>query len=687
MLTAVEESVRERIAALDVDALALLLRRRHVARTDAPEDLDELARHLVGGDSFADVYLTLPRPAVEVLSAVALCKQLRMPATVDAVRRLLGDPESGFEAVVEDLAELQIAWVSDGVLTAVHPLPVYAVRSYGTDVRRSLDAAALPVLRSVSTKLGLRGDGARPEVMEQLVSLFDDPDALRSVVESAPDAEKEFLYEAARRDSILYADPVYLTAARSGAWAVQRGLAWQVANGPVSMPVQVTRALLGAYFVLPFSPTPPEVDSEPVDAGHVEAEASARVLRMVELVTGVIESASTTPIQLLKSNAVGVRTVRAMAKDLHGEVDAVQMALELALGDRLLDFEALPAPKGRRHAPASHVLVATDRSVQWLASDPGTQAASLLQTWWNADAVYLAEYEGVADESRQIPPRLLRRAVVSAHELVQAGHAFADDGAVVTMLGWTFPCFPVEEGLDILQMTQREAELVGARALGAGTELGRALLSENVFDAVERAVSTAHMRATVGADLTAVVFGPPGTTLAHFFDSVAVREATGAATTWRFDQASVREAFDDGLSVTEVLEGLDRFSTGGIPQALTYLVNDVARTHGSIGAYTLACAVVAPDEALISEITANRRLSKLGPVVLAPTVVGFTAPIEASLEALRSAGYAPVHRDSDGQVIIGRTQVAPNAEPAPSYALGTAPSYDELAEALASAGD
>ena len=95
MLTAVEESVRERIAALDVDALALLLRRRHVARTDAPEDLDELARHLVGGDSFADVYLTLPRPAVEVLSAVALCKQLRMPATVDAVRRLLGDPESG----------------------------------------------------------------------------------------------------------------------------------------------------------------------------------------------------------------------------------------------------------------------------------------------------------------------------------------------------------------------------------------------------------------------------------------------------------------------------------------------------------------------------------------------------------------------------------------------------------------
>ena len=136
-----------------------------------------------------------------------------------------------------------------------------------------------------------------------------------------------------------------------------------------------------------------------------------------------------------------------------------------------------------------------------------------------------------------------------------------------------------------------------------------------------------------------------------------------------------------------MLDGLARYSTGDIPQALTYLVNDVARTHGSIGAYALACAVVAPDEALISEITANRRLSKLGPVVLAPTVVGFTAPIETSLEALRSAGYAPVRRDSDGQVVIGRTQVALNAEPAPSYALGMAPSYDELAETLASAGD
>ncbi|WP_330249321.1 hypothetical protein OG874_23600 [Nocardia sp. NBC_00565] len=62
----------------------------------------------------------------------------------------------------------------------------------------------------------------------------------------------------------------------------------------------------------------------------------------------------------------------------------------------------------------------------------------------------------------------------------------------------------------------------------------------------------------------------------------------------------------------------------------------------------LGYVVVADDTTLLIEVAGNRKLAKLGLRALAPTVVGSRSDAATTLAALRSAGYAPVQRDSDG---------------------------------------
>jgi hypothetical protein len=72
---------------------------------------------------------------------------------------------------------------------------------------------------------------------------------------------------------------------------------------------------------------------------------------------------------------------------------------------------------------------------------------------------------------------------------------------------------------------------------------------------------------------------------------------------------------------------------------------------------TVTCIVQASDPALLAEIAANRRLSRLGLRVLAPTVLAGSAPADKTLAALRDAGYAPVPIDDTGEITIRRAKI------------------------------
>ena len=83
------------------------------------------------------------------------------------------------------------------------------------------------------------------------------------------------------------------------------------------------------------------------------------------------------------------------------------------------------------------------------------------------------------------------------------------------------------------------------------------------------------------ADLTAVAPGPLESQLARRLQLVADVESRGGATVYRFTPGSVRRALDTGWSAAEVHEFIGSVSRTPVPQPLSYLVDDTARTFGS----------------------------------------------------------------------------------------------------------
>jgi hypothetical protein len=146
-----------------------------------------------------------------------------------------------------------------------------------------------------------------------------------------------------------------------------------------------------------------------------------------------------------------------------------------------------------------------------------------------------------------------------------------------------------------------------------------------------------------------VVLGHPAAALSATLDELATRESRSVATTWRFSPASIPATLDDGWTGDQVLDRLAVIAEGPVPQPLTYLVHDVARRHGHLRGGAATCYLRGDDPALLREVVADRRLSKLGLRLVGDGVLIGDRPLDETLADLRKAGYAPVAEDQAGR--------------------------------------
>jgi hypothetical protein len=192
----------------------------------------------------------------------------------------------------------------------------------------------------------------------------------------------------------------------------------------------------------------------------------------------------------------------------------------------------------------------------------------------------------------------------------------------------------------------------------------------------------------VQADLSVVVPGRPETGLAAELALVADHESAGGASVYRVTRDSIRRALDAGHSATDLHAMFTRRSRTPVPQALTYLIDDVSRRHGGLRLGAAGCYLRSEDVALLTEVATDRRLAGLALRVIAPTVVVTPYLVSRVLDELRSAGYAPVQEDVGGGLVIARTRAfrAPPRRNTLSYATvadsGRAPTGPRLAAAV-----
>jgi hypothetical protein len=209
----------------------------------------------------------------------------------------------------------------------------------------------------------------------------------------------------------------------------------------------------------------------------------------------------------------------------------------------------------------------------------------------------------------------------------------------------------------LVDFTLREAVWLGLVAPvrgGAGilATHGRALLLGLPRDALASALGAALpapvRHVLIQGDLTAIAPGPLAPEVAREMALIADIESAGAATVYRFTTASVRRAFDAGRGADDLHAFLAEHSLHEIPQALTYLVDDVARRHGRIRVGAAISYVRADNDAALTEMLADRRTGGLGLRRVAPGVAVSELPPEELLDGLRANGYAPMAENEDG---------------------------------------
>ncbi|MFE3453278.1 helicase-associated domain-containing protein [Nonomuraea sp. NPDC059194] len=642
-----DQALLELLSGLDEKALAgLLAVRSDVLRPVPPRRLAELADRL---DTPESAYLALSRSSLACLRFAEV-----VLVAARAGRSLSGLLPDGFDdtGLLDQLERRALVWREGdrlricSALDEVLPTPL----GLGPGLADVLPQITVAELTDMLKRLGGTGTGRKAMLVDSITALLTDDERLAALVARAPEGTRELLDDFAWRGPVQVLDEFPhvgyhhrqrpMTPAR---WAREHGLVWNVDwEGTAVMPMEVALALRGHGHRVDIPAEPPAITSTPVAAELVAHEASVAALRVLDRAAALLEAVSGEPLQELKGGGVGVKEVRRLARRLGCADDEIRLLLDIAHAAGLLVAQERDG------------ISPTEGYDAWLALEQSERLAALIETWWALPISPTRRYDGkprtpMTPPSAGTPSSVIREVVFG---LLPSDAAVRLPQEVATAASWHLPLIQPASASEVVLSVLEEARLLGLVGADALSPLGLAVRAGSVAEAAGKLLAGARQQALFGADLTAVVTGPPSADLAEVLDRAADRESGGTAGTWRFSPSSVRRALDAGHRADALVAALTEVTSGALPQALTYLINDVARRHGEIGVVAVGCCVVGDDVGLLAELAVHRKLAKLRPRLLAPTVLASALDPARTLALLREAGYAPVAMEADGSLVI-----------------------------------
>jgi Helicase conserved C-terminal domain len=650
----------------------VLERRPDLLNPPAPASFPELAGRAGSPASLAAALRSLDLGALRLAELLAV---LGLPATVADLAAAAGpglDP-GRLEAGLAALAELGIALTgADGAISGPPGLgapfgrpgglgpPVAELAKVGVSAER---------LERILANLGApRPPGAVS------AALADPAVVARAVAEADQDARRLLEEALAASGPITVMGVGYgrfagYPDAEPASWLLERGLLLPVTYSQLVVPREAALGLRGGL-VFPTWPEPPVV--EPLGpVPDAPARAAAAAARAVVAAEGICARLDRDPLPLVRAGTVAVRDLGRLARDL--DLAAAELAL---LVDLLVETGVLAVggPFGQRS------LGLRPEADAWLSAPRARRWADLAAAWRAADLA-VEDHLATSDRPHPLAGRRLAAAAARRHALLQIlAHPFdaapagvVDDpehpgprpalptGDLARLLAWRQPMVwpgPGGGGPDELESAVR-AVLEAAAFLGVSVvEGGRAQAglaagawlagagADGLAEAAAAALPDGPDRFLLAGDLTVVAPGGLAPGVETRLAGLADREAAGSGT-WRISDASLRRALDEGRSADEVLEFLRRHSSTPLPQALEYLVADVARRHGRlrVGGTT---TYLRGDPAMVTGAVRSAAGRRLGLRELAPGVAVTGRSQRELLAALRKAGESPLAEEADG---------------------------------------
>ncbi|MHB1446133.1 MAG: helicase-associated domain-containing protein [Acidimicrobiales bacterium] len=655
---------------------------RIVARRCPPgqpsTDLEELAAILASPRALGPVLMGLDTGARQVLEAVLVAGD---GAPIEQVGRLLGGPGgapggpsagsapgrggtagSDLLDALERLEEAALVLAEGGVVRLVgaalaqlpHPAGLGGPAE-SLHARTNADS-----LRRILRNLGVtpRRGNTRAGLLRDVVGAIGDPSVLASVLKGGPEGT-EGLAAAARDNGLLQFSGAYyhLQDREPLGWLVNRGVLVGASWSVFEMPRETALALRGGRLFPDLALRPPALVPGPeVAVGQVEAAAAEAAQAVVARLGGLLEVWQRAPAAQLKDGGVGVREIRRVAKALRVEEREAATLIELADVAGLLGV-----------ARAGDAVMPSEAADGWLDADLAERWRALVEGWVGCD-IHLSLAGAIATNDKPIPALLptahpavggRRRAVLETMAAIPAGQVPTRE-SLSARLEWAHPTLlaggPAPPPV-LVDWTLGEAEMLGLAAGGCLSAAGRALLDEGAQAAAAvLALRLPPLRSTfvIQPDLSAVAPGRLAAAVRAEMELLADVESTGAATVYRFGEASLRRALDAGRSAAQIESFLSEHAERGVPQALLYMVADLGRRHGTLRSGRAISYLRSDDPALLGEVIATRRLAGLGLRALAPTVaVSEREPAEI-VSALRAAGFLPAAEGPDGALVLER---------------------------------
>lgn len=438
------------------------------------------------------------------------------------------------------------------------------------------------------------------------------------------------------RDAALDADPQ-----RPVPQLIAAGLIDRVDSTTVRLP-RATRLALQGRTPAPIPVEPSDRRGTPAPDQTADEAGAAAGIEAVRLMERLVDILGRKPVELLKDKTVGVRPLAQLGTLLDTPHAARLIALGVAA--RLL---GRGEPKG---GPEGNFLAPTQATDEWLAAPLAARWELLLDAWEHSTWAAWESGRALDSETQHDALPRTRTAII---DVFRNCHAPLDREEFWEELRFSRPIFATLVARETVEQLLDEAEWLGVIARGQLTQ------TRPVPEPVEHFI--------VQADHTILVPGPLAAEPRTTMELIADLESPGLASVFRVTAASIRRGMDAGLTAAEMRAFLSERGIGELPQTVGFLIDDVARSHGTLRGGPAMSYIRSEDPALLAQ--AAGAVPHLR--VLAPTVAISSRPLAEVLAALRDAGFAPAAEDSDGATITARPE--PLLLPTPRAASRPAP--------------
>ncbi len=425
------------------------------------------------------------------------------------------------------------------------------------------------------------------------------------------------------------------------AWLLEHRYLIAMDSQTVVLPREVALHLRGGKVFAANSATAPVLEGTTRKQKEIDRAAVANISTFLRWCEELAHNWSDEPPVALRSGGLGVRDLKHTAEHLGVEEVCAGFVAEMLFISGLVVIDT------------DDQIMPTSAFDIWLTKSHEERWRGLVTLWLETSRV--SGLIGKADQKNIAPlgPELDRAGIASLRTTTLALlHENPElDPKVSTLLNRMKWLTPGRFNGEYIEWALREAEWLGLTGQGALSSFGRALIDGADDLGVESALPQPVDHILIQADNSAVAPGPLTVELANTIGTLADIESRGGATVYRFSEASIRRGLDHGQTGDQIKDFLKRTSKTPVPQPLEYLINDVAKRHGRLRVGTSNSYIRCEDEALIQQITVDKKLDHLRLRKLAPQVLISDIEISEVIATLRESGYLPAAENSTGILV------------------------------------